>query len=1548
MCASGYVRGGAHSCQADGSFTGGSCDPQPCTSGLTVAHASSGACSGNFGDVCTYACESGYTQGGAHTCGVSGSFSGGSCQAQPCTAETPSSATAACTGVTGDTCTLRCQAGFQVSPAGSVLTCSWSDQLSAVDWTGDAACAPRECLPRLISPDDGSVDTTNNGMFPSTATFSCNAGYARQGADVLTCQASGAWSASAPTCVETCANAPCQHGAECSDGGGTSLFHCQCPVPIMWEGDRCDVDVNECETDNGGCDVLQGIPLSQCSNSDGSFQCNPCDPANFEATLPQDPGGTAMQTCCYAPTPGDHNLPCDATNTACVADTVSLTAGCIGPPDATKSRPTLSVSGSAEWSQELTMTAGPGISVGVVAYDIHDRVSTLPRAEGAGGGPSAVSTELSLSIRGPDQPLCVSPSSVCSPGYCRNGGTCTPGRDLTATCSCPLGISGPQCDVVVDPCADGPCGNGECIAGLENSFCCLCPSGLAGADCSIETAAVCNGTIVQELCCGSSGCAGSRDVAHFCTKECAAVALAFAEDCVRDDTYVRIMETLHGVCNATACSSSDACSSAPCTNGGTCRSTGMASYVCVCDSSWSGEHCETPVPECGTFTLASDRHVHALADTSAAGDYTFSIRLREAELLDSPTLTLQTYPAIINESQSVVDLGYNISEAGRVNSFWVTPRDQWANVRDPVKFAEFEQSMGRDSVTVDLDVNNHPAQSADWQTADSELCVWEPRADAFMCAWFAQRAGNYSISVSVTNSLRAQDMPLELLGGHLLNIVPGPYDDTKTAVDPPPSTIVAGVAVLVNLTAYDSYYNIREHNDTLDALVQPTASTNLSWAFVGERYEISFTANISVEYLLSISLGDSPVLGSPYTVGVRQANVDLEHSEVGSLWGCVTGCLTMPDATKSVDVIVRDRYHNVRDDLDAVVVQVGYTYCTVDSCETTSVNWNEAQQAYNVSFALHSPTEYTYSITILVNTELLRLLDYHYAFHSNLNASMCATADCGYALEAAQFVDQWSNRDSCVSAGCLYQAAVLETVTFYVDAATSALYSLDTLQPALLIEPRCETGRTSPLYWKDESYCTTASTGAHESQHAYRRDGLNFFVDFTVERPGLYTLSLSLQSADEPTTIWTGIAMDIEIQPGPPSPEQTTLSYHMSAGTGTPLEGVQYDFDLQVLDANSNSRFGLEEVLIELRMASISVLNPLSQAVQPTTPYVYTAATPRIAANVATDDVLSSGSTRAEHSFNITLGSRGVFELTVWACPGDRLDLCNTSETPIGRASPLQFTVCQSNSVIEGFTNPDGFVDGARLHECLCDTGFFGDAGGYPHSCLPCEGGSYTSEIGQVACTECDAGYSCDCNSVNSKIPCGVKNEAACSLCQACGIGRYQDLQGQTTCNECPDGFDCPLSAMTFPVAMKGYWISADGSLDRHDCAVAGHMPDACPGGDTTALDDYTHCYRERHDALPDECKPVLGSVCNDGYYGNGCTKCCKLNEECAHLQSKQNPETGQPFKTSWYFTESEGRCKECPEQDVLQLVVFGIVGALFVADKLIKFAEVRTPVTDQ
>ena len=56
-----------------------------------------------------------------------------------------------------------------------------------------------DCGP-LTNPDNGQVNDAAGTTFGHTATYSCNTGYNLTGNRTRTCQATGEWSGSAPTC----------------------------------------------------------------------------------------------------------------------------------------------------------------------------------------------------------------------------------------------------------------------------------------------------------------------------------------------------------------------------------------------------------------------------------------------------------------------------------------------------------------------------------------------------------------------------------------------------------------------------------------------------------------------------------------------------------------------------------------------------------------------------------------------------------------------------------------------------------------------------------------------------------------------------------------------------------------------------------------------------------------------------------------------------------------------------------------------------------------------------------------------------------------------------------------------------------------------------------------------------------------------------------------------------------------------------------------------------------------------------------------------------
>ena len=52
----------------------------------------------------------------------------------------------------------------------------------------------------LTNPPNGQVSTTGGTTFGQNATYSCNTGYNLVGNNTRTCEATGNWSGSAPTC----------------------------------------------------------------------------------------------------------------------------------------------------------------------------------------------------------------------------------------------------------------------------------------------------------------------------------------------------------------------------------------------------------------------------------------------------------------------------------------------------------------------------------------------------------------------------------------------------------------------------------------------------------------------------------------------------------------------------------------------------------------------------------------------------------------------------------------------------------------------------------------------------------------------------------------------------------------------------------------------------------------------------------------------------------------------------------------------------------------------------------------------------------------------------------------------------------------------------------------------------------------------------------------------------------------------------------------------------------------------------------------------------
>ena len=77
-------------------------------------------------------------------------------------------------------------------PCNAIMTCSRCNNLHLILTAVDCG--------NLTDPANGSVNHTAGTSLGQTATYSCNTGYNLVGDSTRTCQATGNWSGSAPTC----------------------------------------------------------------------------------------------------------------------------------------------------------------------------------------------------------------------------------------------------------------------------------------------------------------------------------------------------------------------------------------------------------------------------------------------------------------------------------------------------------------------------------------------------------------------------------------------------------------------------------------------------------------------------------------------------------------------------------------------------------------------------------------------------------------------------------------------------------------------------------------------------------------------------------------------------------------------------------------------------------------------------------------------------------------------------------------------------------------------------------------------------------------------------------------------------------------------------------------------------------------------------------------------------------------------------------------------------------------------------------------------------
>ena len=285
-------------------------------------------------------------------------------------------------------------------------------------------------------------------------------------------------------------------GAE-SDRSVTYVFSPACAAGYVSNGAGACVDVNECQTNNGGCD-----PLTACSNTAGGFACGAC-PAGYSGS-----GATSCQDIDECAT---NNGGCDARVNCSNTQGSRVCSAC--PPGFSGS----GTSGCSDINECATNNGGC------------DPLSACSNSEGSfacgpcpagysGNGTSGCTdvNECATNNGGCDaltQCLNSVGSFACGPcpaGYSGNGtsgctdvnecatnnGGCDP---LTAcinaggssSCGpCPPGYTGNGTTgcVLVNPCSPNPCQNGGTCTANGGAPSCACVGGFGGSTCQLPPA----------------------------------------------------------------------------------------------------------------------------------------------------------------------------------------------------------------------------------------------------------------------------------------------------------------------------------------------------------------------------------------------------------------------------------------------------------------------------------------------------------------------------------------------------------------------------------------------------------------------------------------------------------------------------------------------------------------------------------------------------------------------------------------------------------------------------------------------------------------------------------------------------------------------------------------------------------------------------------------------------------------------------------------------------------------------------------------------------
>ncbi|MCB9603534.1 MAG: hypothetical protein H6724_07490 [Sandaracinus sp.] len=208
-CGSGFTLAGdpTRTCEASGVWSGSApiCSSVDCGTLGAPTNGTVNVPSTGFSSVAEYACNTGYLLEGSamRTCQMSGSWSGAAptCRLVDCgTLPPPVEGT-----VMTDRTTLGGTATYACNPGWMSMSPLTRTCQSSGAWSGSApSCGPVDCG-TLTAPANGNVGAAST-TFGSLAVYSCNDGFTLVGSNMRECQSNGTWSGTSPTCAADVAN----------------------------------------------------------------------------------------------------------------------------------------------------------------------------------------------------------------------------------------------------------------------------------------------------------------------------------------------------------------------------------------------------------------------------------------------------------------------------------------------------------------------------------------------------------------------------------------------------------------------------------------------------------------------------------------------------------------------------------------------------------------------------------------------------------------------------------------------------------------------------------------------------------------------------------------------------------------------------------------------------------------------------------------------------------------------------------------------------------------------------------------------------------------------------------------------------------------------------------------------------------------------------------------------------------------------------------------------------------------------------------------------